>query len=85
MNEKIQKAIKIAGTQKQLVDAINKHLPAGSNPVSQARVSGWLNGKENIPSRLLLPISKAVDFQVSVTDLLSEMDRLAEIKMNNKE
>ena len=61
----INKIVKIAGSQESLARKINQFIPINIKPVSQKRVSDWVNGKFDIPPKYIRAIEKAVDGEVT--------------------
>lgn len=72
----IDRAIIIAGSQQQLAARINSHLVDDEQPVSQPRISQWLNGKEPIPTRMVVPLEKASKGEITAYQWLEEISQI---------
>lgn len=64
MNEALEKAVRIVGSQVKLASLIGK---------KQGHIWNWLHRDERVPGEVVLDIEKATDFQVTRHELRPDL------------
>lgn len=64
--EALRKAVKLAGGQTQLADALSKRT---NHPIKQAHVWNWLNRSKRLPERYALHVEAILDGKVKASQL----------------